>query len=63
MSRLKAVPADVKEGATVLGMGDVRSWGGKASETRAQNAIEAYRRELNLYQASGSTGPLPPRAR
>ena len=59
MSRLNAVPADAKEDATVLGMKDVRFWGDEASAKLVDAALDAYRRELNLHQASGSTGPLP----
>lgn len=60
MSRLKAVPADVKEGTTVDGMSDIRFWGDEASDKLTASAVEAYRRELTAYRASGSTGELPP---
>lgn len=59
ISRLNAVPADVKQDAAVMGMNDVRFWGDEASERLIEAGAEAYRRELRLYQASGSTGPLP----
>ena len=60
MSRLNAVPADVKEGTTVLGSNDLRFWGDEASTELAENAVEAYRREVSLYRTSGNTGELPP---
>lgn len=60
MTRLDAVPANVKEGTTVLGMSDVRFWGDEAPAKLVEVGAEAYRRESALYQASGSPGPLPP---
>jgi len=60
MSRLNAVPADVKQDTTVLGMSDVRFWGGEVSASLTQSAADAYRRELTAFQTSGSSGPLPP---
>jgi predicted acylesterase/phospholipase RssA len=60
MSRLNAVPADVKEGTTVMGMDHIRYWAGEASTEIADDAVEAYRRELAAFQASGGTGELPP---
>ena len=59
MARLDAVPAEAKEGASVLGMGDIRFWGDEASAGLAAAAAEAYGRELRAHQASGSTDPLP----
>jgi predicted patatin/cPLA2 family phospholipase len=59
MSRLDAVPADVKDGATVLGMSGVRFWGDEMSPALMATAAETYRAELTLYQASGGRGPLP----
>jgi predicted acylesterase/phospholipase RssA len=60
MTRLNAVPPEAKDGATVLGMNDVRFWGDEASTKLVASATESYRRELALYQASGNTGDLPP---
>jgi predicted acylesterase/phospholipase RssA len=60
MTRRDAVPADVTEGTTVLGMKDVRYWGDGASIKLVDDAIQAYRREAALYQASGATGDVPP---
>jgi predicted acylesterase/phospholipase RssA len=60
MSRLAAVPADVKEEATVLGMDHIRYWGDEASTAMIDDALAAYRRELDAYRAAGGTGDLPP---
>lgn len=60
MTRLDAVPADVKEGTTVLGMHDVRYWGDEASTTLVADAVQAYGREVTEHQASGAAGELPP---
>jgi predicted acylesterase/phospholipase RssA len=60
MARLDAVPADVKEGATVLGMSDVRYWGDEASPALVNEALQAYRREVALHEAAGgSAGDVP----
>jgi predicted patatin/cPLA2 family phospholipase len=60
MTRLDAVPADVKEGATVLGMNDIRYWGDEASTKLVDDAVQAYQREVRLRQASGAAGDVPP---
>jgi predicted acylesterase/phospholipase RssA len=60
IARLDAVPADVKDGSTVFGLSDVRFWGDEASAKLYEAGVESYRRELAMYQRSGSTGPLPP---
>ena len=60
MTRLDAVPADVKEGATVLGMSDIRYWGDEASTKLVDDALQSYQREVTLRQASGATGNMPP---
>jgi predicted acylesterase/phospholipase RssA len=60
MSRLAAVPADVKEDATVLGMDHIRYWGDEASSGMIDDALASYRRELDVYRALGKTGGLPP---
>lgn len=60
MTRLDAVPAGVKEGTTVLGMNDIRYWGDEASTKLVEDAVQAYRREVVLHQASGATGDVPP---
>ncbi len=59
MSRLGAVPADVKGGTTVHGMSHVRYWGDEASAEIIDDAVEAYRREVATFQASGASGDLP----
>jgi hypothetical protein len=41
MTRLDAVPADVKEGTTVLGMSDIRYWGDEASTKLVDDAVQA----------------------
>jgi predicted patatin/cPLA2 family phospholipase len=60
MTRLDAVPADVKEGTTVLGMNDIRYWGDEASTKLVEDAVQGYKREVALRQASGATGDPPP---
>jgi predicted acylesterase/phospholipase RssA len=60
LTRLNAVPADVKGDATVLGLSDVRFWGDEASAKMTESAVESYRRELAVYRGSGSTSELPP---
>jgi hypothetical protein len=60
MTRLDAVPADVKEGVTVLGMNHVRYWGDEASTELVDDAVQAYEREVAAQQAAGVAGDLPP---
>jgi hypothetical protein len=60
MTRLDAVPSEVKEDATVLGMKDVRYWGDEASTKLIDDALQAYQREFDQYRASGGTGEVPP---
>jgi predicted acylesterase/phospholipase RssA len=60
MTRRDAVPVEVKDGATVFGMSDIRYWGDEASTKLVEDAIQSYRRELTLQQASGAGGGLPP---
>jgi predicted patatin/cPLA2 family phospholipase len=59
MTRLDAVPAEVKEGVTVLGMNDIRYWGDETSTKLVDDALQTYQREVTLRQASGATGALP----
>lgn len=60
LTRLDAVPADMKQGTTVLGMDDLRYWGDEASPKLIEDAVQSYERELVLHQTSGKTGNLPP---
>src|SRR5690348_2355587 len=60
MSRLDAVPAAVTTGTTVEGMDHVRYWGDEASTAIIGDAVDAYRREVAAFQASGAPGPMPP---
>jgi predicted acylesterase/phospholipase RssA len=60
MTRMDAVPADVKEAATVLGMSDLRYWGDETSTKLLEDAIQSYYVEIAARQASGEPGPLRP---
>ena len=60
MTRMDAVPADVKEATTVLGMSDLRYWGDETSTKLLEDAIQSYHLEVALHQASGQPGPLRP---
>jgi predicted patatin/cPLA2 family phospholipase len=60
MSRLDAVPPTMSSGTTVDGMDHVRYWGDEASTEMVADTVDAYRREVAAFQASGTTGTLPP---
>jgi hypothetical protein len=60
MTRRDAVPVDVKDGATVFGMSDIRYWGDEASSKLVDDAVQSYRRELAVQRASGVGADLPP---
>lgn len=60
LTRLDAVPVDIKEDATVLGMNDMRYWGDEASPRFVADTIESFEREMAIVRASGSTGKVPP---
>ena len=60
MSRLGVVPADAKGSATVLGMDGIRYWADQASYDMANDAVQAYERELAQHRASRMAGDLPP---
>ena len=60
--RLPAVPVGLEDQAQVPGFSDVRYRIGFAKDMDAisQEAVEAYRRELGYFAASGRSGQLPP---
>ena len=61
MSRLNAVPTDVKEeDSTVFGMKDIRYWGDEASTKLVEDAVQAYQREAAYNKALGGSGNVPP---
>jgi predicted acylesterase/phospholipase RssA len=59
MTRLDAVPPQMEQTATVLGMKDIRYYGDEASTALVRDAFEAYRREVDAREASGLAGELP----
>ena len=59
-SRLDAVPKDEQALAVVDGMPGIRYWQESNMALMQQDAIDAYKRELELAAAAGNKGPLPP---
>jgi predicted acylesterase/phospholipase RssA len=60
LTRMDAVPADVKEATTVLGRSDLRYWGDETSTKLLEDVIQSYYLEVAAHQASGQSGPLRP---
>ena len=60
LTRLDAVPADVKDDVTIFGMTDIRYWGDEASTKLVVDAAQAYQRDVAAFRASGGTGDVPP---
>jgi predicted acylesterase/phospholipase RssA len=58
--RKQAVPEHLTLQAVVPGMENVRYRVGIDTEALLSDALEAFRREMDLLKASGHTGPLPP---
>jgi Patatin-like phospholipase len=60
LTRQDAVPAEVQERATVLGLPGGRYWADRDPSDFLADATAAYERELAGWRAVGHTGPLPP---
>ena len=58
--RVAAVPQDQEAAATVGDMTGIRYWQTADLALIQQDAIDAFKREAELFAAAGNTGPLPP---